>query len=208
MKLGTIAKGTTDTLKLTFLPQVIMLKGGTPSALKVTVYGDGVICDLDADGLSALNAVRKNTAPSGQISIVLADGLVKGKNVEVTITESAGTEDIAVYGEASGQGQAYVQSIRQAIFANSGNDFERFAFLAIPNATESDTINITSVDGLVHQVTSTELQDMLAETQANSTIAVDNFDAMLDKVSIIPAADRTAYVVRYAPVGDLENKVQ
>ena len=207
MKIGTITKGTTDTLKLTFLPQSLLMVGGTVSGLKVTVYGDGVICDLDADGVNALNGLRKVALLNGSKTIAMADGLVKGKNVEIVITESGGTEDVEVYGEASGEGQAYVQSIRQAIFANSGNDFERFAFLAIPTGGESDVINVTMVDGLVHQVTTTELENMILENQVNPVIGVDNFDALVDKVSIIPGADRTAYVVRYAPVGDLSNKV-
>ena len=105
-------------------------------------------------------------------------------------------------------GDAYVQSLRQTVLANSGAEFTKFAFLGIPALAAADEINITFVDGLVHKYSLVDVLARLGMSQNQiTTPGVDNMNGELDIVSFIPTADRTVYVMRFAETGNLGNSI-
>ena len=202
----TTGVGVVSTFNLTYVPQYIHFVAATQlTALKVTVLGDGVICDLDAAGLSALYNIRQFGQVTNGYNIPLADGLISGKNVEITVTNSAAQTPV-LYAVSMQKGSAYIQCLRQTALANSGVNIEKFAYLAIPAMTTADVMNITYVDGLVQNVVSPELAAMSNLVQSASLSVIDNVEGFIDLVQFTPAANRTVYVVRYSG-SDLNQKV-
>lgn len=205
MKLGSVAVSSSQTFKLTYLPQFLVLSGNYTSNpdLKVTVQGDGVICDLDAKGVAALDAIRGVRNESTIIQIALADGIITGKNVEVLITNNDTAASITVYEYSTKKGVSYIRSMRSTVFANTQSTFQDFAFLAAPDLASNDVINVTYVDGHNQQLTRAGLKAMTALMQAVDTYSLDNLDGLIDTVQIIPTADVTVYRVDFQPPGNL-----
>lgn len=207
-KIGTMLTGVgvVTTFNLTYVPQYIgYIASPQITGLKVTVLGDGVVTDLDAEGLSSLHNIRQFGWSQNSYAIPVADGLIPGKNVEIIATNS----DVAtpnLYAISLQKGSAYIQCLRQVALANSGVVLERFAYLAIPSATDADDINITYVDGLVQKVLASELGLIANLFQSEPLNIIDNIESMIDSVQITPEANRTIYLVRYSGA-DLSQKV-
>lgn len=208
MKIGTLAASATTTINLTWLPQYIFFVTGTaPTATKVTVFGDGVIMDLGSAGALAFGSQRLIGYQPDSFMLALANGIVKNKNVEITITNAAAAT-VDVYGLAREEGDVYVQTIRQQVLAFSGADFVDFATLAVPDTAAGDKYTITFEDGTVHDFTLTEIYAMMQFTQNNlNTYLIDNFEGEIRKVNLIPVATQTCYVQRFLPVGDVASGV-
>src|SRR4030042_3942145 len=112
MKIGTLTTGVgvQTVIKLNYLPQYIYYLAATQlTGLIVTVSGDGVICNLDATGLSAISGIRRYGAVATSYMIPLADGFIPNKVVEMVFTNSAAqTPDI--FGFSNNKGDVYVYS--------------------------------------------------------------------------------------------------
>lgn len=202
----TTGVGVVTTFNLTFVPQYIHYVAGTQlTGLKVSVLGDGVLTDLDAAGLSALYNIRQFGQLANGYTIPVADGLIPGKNVEITATNSA-AQTPTLYAISLQYGSAYIQCLRQTALANSGVVLERFAYMAIPAIAAGDDLNITFVDGLVQKFTNAELAPVANLFQSASLNIIDNTEQMIDAVQYTPAANRTVYVVR-ASGAELQQKV-
>ena len=198
--IGTMTTGAAvvTTFNLTWVPQYIHFVAATQlTGLKITVLGDGVITDLDGAGLSALYNIRQFGQVANGYTIPLADGLIRGKNVEITATNSA-AQASTLYGISMQMGGHYIQCLRQTALANSGVAIAQFAYLAIPAIAAADVLNITYVDGLTTKVEAAELPAMANVFQSASLNVIDNVEAMMDEVQFTPAANRTVYVVRYS----------
>lgn len=194
----TTGVGVVSTFNLTWVPQYIHFVAATQlTGLKVTVLGDGVIMDLDAAGLSALYNVRQYGQVTNGYTIPLADGLIPGKNVEITATNSAAQTPI-LYGTSLQKGSAYIQCLRQTALANSGVVLEKFAALGIPAIAATDVLNITYVDGLVQKVEAAELPAAVNLFSSASLNVIDNVEGYIDTVQFTPVANRTVYVMRYS----------
>jgi hypothetical protein len=204
MRIGTLTTGaaSVDVFTLNYLPAYLYYIAATQlTSLKVTVAGDGVICDLDAAGLNAASGVRRYGAVANSYYIPLADGFIPNKVVEITTTNSAAqTPDL--FGHSLQKGEVYIISRIQKVLASSGANFENFAVLAFSSPTTTDEITIGFVDGHVQKFVSTELLAWwtLYSNEVDS-YAVDNVEGMIDYVNLIPSTDRTCYVISYAPVG-------
>jgi hypothetical protein len=205
MKIGTTGAviSTAYTFNMTFLPQYLFFATAVaPVALKVSVFGDGVVTDLDAAGCLAVQNIRLYGRVTNGYLIPLANGLIKGKNVEIIYTTGAATA-VDLYGISLKSGNAYIQCLRQTALANSGVNIEKFAFLGLPNAATGDTITVTYADGLIQKVQFEELKAQLSLYcyDVNNVIGIDNVDAEISNVSFVPAATQIIHLVRYAIVG-------
>ena len=197
--IGTLTTGATvvSTFNLTWVPQYIHFVAATQiTDIKVTVLGDGVITDLDAAGVSALYNIRQFGQVTNGYTIPLADGLIRGKNVEIVVTNSA-AQTPTLYGISLQAGSRYIQCLRQTALANSGLVLDRFAYIAIPAIAAADVLNISYVDGMTTKVEAAELPAMAALFESASLNVIDNVDSMIDEVQYTPAANRTVYIVRY-----------
>lgn len=205
MKIGTTGAvaATAYPFNLTFLPQYLFfVAAAAPTALKVSIFGDGVITDLDAAGVLAVQGIRLNGRVTNGYLIPLANGLIKNKNVEIIYT-TGGAVAIDLYGISLKNGNAYIQCLRQTALANSGVTIDKFAFLGLGNGATGDIININYSDGLSQKVAFEELKATLALycNDVNNMIGIDNVDAEISSVSFVPAATQIIHLVKYAIVG-------
>jgi hypothetical protein len=206
MKIGTLTTGAAvvTTINLNYLPQYINFTAATGlTGIKVTVHGEGVLMDLDTDGIAALSGIRRFGNVTNSYLMALADGFIANKNVELQFTNSAAqTPDI--FGFSLQKGSAYVKSVRIKAFANSQVTFENFGVLGF-QSTLSDTLdilNIRFVDGHIQQITGTELKT-LCTLFMNETdgFLIDNVEGEIDEVTLTAGADRLAYVLSYVSIG-------
>jgi prepilin-type processing-associated H-X9-DG protein len=206
MKIATLTTGSgvVTVATLNYLPAYLYYIAATQlTGLKVTVAGDGVICDLDAAGLNAVSGVRRYGAVANSYMVPLADGFVPNKVVEITFTNSA-TQTPDVYGFSLQKGTAYMVSRIQKVLASSGATFENFAQIAFSSPTTTDEINVGFVDGHVQKFVNVELLGWYTlYSNETDSYCIDNIEGEIDYVNIIPSTDRTCYLLRYAPIGEV-----
>lgn len=210
MIIGTIPASTTGTINLTYLPEFLFFEATTaPTLLRVTALGDGVILDMDGNGLNAINGIDAVTRVPNGFLVRLSDGLIAGRNIEIVITNAvAGV--LTVHGFSTRQGSFYVQYLRQIILANSGQTFRDFSLLALPNLAPTDTVDVNYQDGTSQRFIAAELRQLIGVNgfQVIHPVVV-NFDGTVKSVTVIPAAQITAILQRYADVnavnGSLNN---
>ena len=208
-RLGTIAGGigVATTIQITYLPQYLtFITTAAPTNIRVAVLGDGVTMDLDAAGVTQMNGIETYGLQANEYVYQLADGIVKGKNVEITVTNAtAAAFDIFGYSKLSALNYFVYQ--RQTILANSGVDFTDFAALAIAAPGAADIFNINYQSGISDSnLTSQEIAADVSYFQNNvGVFVINNIDQRIRTVNIIPAAQRTAYLMKYAMIADIEN---
>ena len=207
--LGAVAGGvgTSTTIQLTYLPQYIgFTAASTPQSIRVTVLGDGTSVDLDENGIDQLNGFETFGLATNQYTLPLADGLIKGKNVEITIVGN-NVAGFNLYGWNKAQGRNYFVYQRQTILANSGVRFNKFGLLAVASPGADDQFRVTYQDGTVDDVTLNEIQYDVSYFQNGTGVTlINNLDQIVKDVNIIPSAQRVAYLMRFQPaVGELDN---
>jgi hypothetical protein len=209
MQIGTLTTGAavSTTINTTFVPQYLFYTAATQlTSLKVTVFGDGIICDLDTVGLNMLGTQRILGQKTNSYLIPLADGLIANKNVEIIAVNSA-AQTPAIYAITMAYGKRYIQSLRQTVLANSGAVFANFSFLSLGNVAATDLINITYKDGLVQKVDpQNELPAILGMYQNpvnTSNYCVDNWQANVRSLQFTPGANQIVHLVRVVNVGNV-----
>ena len=209
MILGTIAGGVgvSTTIQITFLPQFLgFFVAINPTSIRINVLGDGVTMDLDTAGIVQLNGWETIGLQATQVLLPLADGLVKGKNVEITIVNN-GVPAFDIHGWSKLPSKNYFIYQRQTILASSGVDFGDFALLAVTAPAAADIFNITYRSGIVEaNSTLNEIQFDVSYFQNNvGVFLINNIDQQIEKVNIIPAAQRVAYLMKFEPIGNIDN---
>jgi len=207
--LGTIAGGVgvSTTIQLTYLPQYLgFFVAINPTSIRINVLGDGVTMDLDTAGIVQMNGWETLGLQATQVVLPLADGLVKGKNVEITIVNN-GVPAFNIHGWSKLASKNYFIYQRQTILANSGVDFSNFALLAVTAPGALDIFNLTYRSGIVEaNATLNEVQFDVSYFQNNvGVFLINNIDQILSGVNIIPSAQRVAYLMKFEPIGNIDN---
>jgi len=205
-RIGTIAGGVgvVTTLQITYLPQFLSFTVAlTPTAMTIRVLGEGTNVDLDANGLDNFNGFLQLGRNADGYLYALANGLIKGKNVEITVTNN-GVPAFDLFGSSQREGDVYITMQRQTILANSGVDFTDFLALAVEAAGATDQFVLTYEDGTTENALREEVQLLLQYTQnLVGEFLIDNSNGILVKVNVLPAAQRIAYYAKYQPVGNV-----
>lgn len=204
MNLGTLTTGDTvvTTINLNYLPQYLYFIASTAlKGLKVNVAGDGIIVDLDQDGIKVVSGIRRFGAVANSYLVPLADGFVPNKVVTLTFTNSA-AQTPAVYGFSMQKGSMYFTSLQQTALSSSGVTFDNFAHLGIESMATTDTLTVEFRDGLSQDFESTELLGVYTlYSNETDSYNIDNVEQGIKRVKLIPAADRTVVVSRWAQIG-------
>lgn len=204
--LGTLTTGAAvvSTFNTTYLPKYLFYSAATQlTGVKITVQGDGVIFDSDANGLNAAGVLRTFGQVTNGYVFTLSNGFVPGKNVIWEFTNSAAqTPTVYVSSDETPLQPMYLQLLRQAILANSGMNFTDFSTLALPSLAATDVVNVLYNDGTQQQLNRVDLQYQLGYTQnvLNTPVyLIDNFAGRIKLVNVIAGANQTAYVQRWVP---------
>jgi hypothetical protein len=205
----TTAANVVTTFNTTYIPKTFYYSAATQlTGVKITVQGDGVIFDSDANGLNHAGVSRVLGQLTNGFLFRLTNGFISNKNVIWEFTNSA-AQTPTVYvdsDETPARGQEkYLQLLRQAVLANSGQNFSDFATLSLPSLAAGDTINILYRDGTQQQLNRVDIQAKLQWLQnvVNTPVyTIDNFAQTIKTVNIIAGAAQTAYIQRWvAPSG-------
>lgn len=208
--LGTLTTGAAvvSTFNSTYVPKYFFYTAATQlTGVKITVQGDGVIFDSDANGLNHVGVSRVAGQVTNSYMIRIANGLITGKNVIWEFTNSA-VQTPVIYVQSDNDsrftknGPMYLQFLRQVVLANSGQDFTAFATLSFPSAAATDVFNILYKDGTQQQLNRADIQAALGYQQnvVNTPVyTIDNYAQEIDRVNALVAAQQTAYVQRWVP---------
>jgi hypothetical protein len=207
--------GATTTQTVQTLPQYLIIPGGLGrvSSLRVSVLGESELVNIEGVNVVYLvQQYRKQTVFEGttDVLIPLANGLIRGKNVQISVTLTAGP-NLVLHGASYGRGNVYIQTLQQIVLQNSGQIFDRFAMLAVLNPDVSDTFDLNFNDGGSDRWEGRILTSLTTLFQAQGDSGspfvgsyIDNAGREIDKVTVIPAgSNRTVVLMRYADVGGL-----
>jgi hypothetical protein len=207
--LGTLTTGAAvvSSFNTTYVPKRFHYVAATQlTGVKITVQGEGVIFDSDANGLTHCGVTRLLGQVTNGYTFTISNGFIPGKNVLWEFTNSAAQTPV-IYVESDetfkGNQRMYLQLLRQTILANSGQDFDDFATLSLPSIAATDQVNIFYNDGTQQQLNRADILERLQFTQnvVNTPIyQIDNYDLRIKKVNIIASAQQTAYVQRWQAV--------
>ncbi|HEU5291679.1 MAG TPA: hypothetical protein VFU05_13610 [Cyclobacteriaceae bacterium] len=203
----TTGAGVLTSANLSFLPERIEYVAATQlTGVKVTVQGDGVVFDSDANGLTHIGVNRVIGQLTNSYVLTLADGVFKNKNVLFEFTNSAAQTPIVYYDSDSsapiGQLPLFLQMMKVPLLVG-GNDFTDFATLSLPSLAAGDSITVLYQDGTVQaNMNRQDLQYRLGYTQniVNTPIyQIDNYNKMIKSVTVNCLAAQTGYMQRWAP---------
>ena len=199
MKIGTLTTGVgvVTVINLQYVPEEIGYVAATQlTGFKAEVLGEGVICDLDAAGLTALGNHRLIGKPANGYVIPLADGIIKGKIVTLTITNSAAqTPDIFAFGDNIGD--IYVRTNKATILLNNNTMFEKFGALFLPSLAAGDKVTATYEDGLTQIWERDDIALKSGNLQNVAGYVIDNLEGRIKSVQVLVAATQTAYVMDF-----------
>lgn len=204
---GTAAGGAavTTTWNLQQIPQFFSFStANTPTQIQIEVNGEGMIFNLDTNGLLGMNGIRvMGQSLANSFLFQLADGLINGKNGTFSITTSAAGA-IPVYAwNPVLKGTTYNIFGRIALLANQAFNLRKFAYGSFYNAGATDRYAVKYNDGSIDNIGRDELQQMLKYTQGafpTNPYNIDNIaPARIDQVQVLAAAAQTAYAMRYVP---------
>lgn len=198
------------TATTTFVPRIFFYAAATQlTGVKITVQGDGVVFDSDANGLTHCGLNRTYGQVTNTYVFRIANGLIQNKNVLWEFTNSAAQTPVVYYDSditPPAGAKMYLQLLRQTVLVG-GTDFDDFATLSLPSMAANDYANILYEDGTQQaNMNRLDLQAYLQFTQniVNTPIyQVDNYAKRVKKVNVQVAAQQTAYVQRWVqPISD------
>lgn len=209
MLLGAVGASATTSFTLPFVPQALGLANITTiTNVRVTVLGDGVICDLDATGLANLKNTRQQGAVTSYVEIMLANGVVKNKTCLIEITNGV-TASTAYHTTMANSGDAslYYVSQKTTVLAGAGTDFRKFAVLGLAASATTDYAIVTFKDGATQRYEQAEVRILFSKFQAvennANDLRIDNIDGWIDTVTFYPTATQLVYVQSWKAVGVL-----
>lgn len=200
-----------SSVNTTYVPKYFFYTAATQlTGVKITVQGDGVIFDSDANGLTHCGVNRLQGQVTNTYLFRLANGFISNKNVLWEFTNSAAqTPGIYVDSDETPavKDRMYLQLLRQPALGPGGTDFSDFATLSFPSMAATDYANVLFVDGTQQtNMARNDLQALLMFTQniVNTPIyQFDNWGQRIKRVNFQATATQTAYVQRWAaPLSD------
>lgn len=206
----TTGAGIVTPANLTFVPEYLFYAAATQlTGVKITVQGDGVIFDSDANGLTHCGVNRVQGQLTNGYSFRLSNGLIANKNVLFEFTNSAAQTPVIYYDSfqtPSKENRLYLQLLRQTALVG-GTDFDNLVTLSLPSMSATDYVNILMKDGTQQSnILRQDLQQKLGYTQniINTPIyQYDNWDLKAAKINVQVGVTQTAYVQRFVkPISD------
>lgn len=197
---GSVAASVAGTFNITYIPQFISFTiASAPTSFQINVQGDGVIFNLDANGVTGMSNIRAVGVIGNTYMFQLADGLINGKNGTVTITNSAAAT-LNVNCWSKDVGSMYMVYATQNALTQSGIQLNKFAYAAFPSAAAADSFTLEYNSGITQVATRDDLNANLqwTQNQVTSRYNIDNIaPAMMKKVTFIPVAAQNVYVMNY-----------
>lgn len=199
--LFTAAASTTTVYTPQWVPQYLVFETATvPSALQLELLGGGdQLVNLTGAMITALNNFLKPSLVSaaGQYVIPIADGLIRAKNINISITNATATPFV-VYGVSRNlSGSRYLKSKINTVLANSGQIFTDFDALLMPAMASTDSLVLTDRAGKSDNYEPDSLEDLSSLDQAVVQAQVNNMDRRYAEANFTPAANRDVTTLQW-----------
>lgn len=192
------AVAATYQFNLTFIPELLTWNdAGNPiTLLRVETQEDGVLVDLNALAIAAINGYMKPGAQAAnQVQIRLSDGHIEGKNVTITVTIAAAAA-IAFFGCSDNIGMVPYQYKNAAILALNPTTFEKFTALWVPTmAAATDRAEVEFLDGHKQTFAVADLLAISSMFQDVQAVMLNNVLSYIKKVTFVCAAATPAYIL-------------
>lgn len=199
MKIGTLTTGAAvvTTIDLQYIPEKIFYVAATQlTSVKAEVLGEGVILDLDATGLTAQGKHRIVGGVTNGYVLDLADGIITGKSLRLTFTNSAAqTPDIFAFGDNAGS--IYVRTLKATVLLNNNTTLQKFAVLFMPSLAAGDKVTVTYEDGLTQIWEREDLNCTSGLYQNTPAYQIDNLEGKIKMVQVLVAATQTVYITDF-----------
>jgi hypothetical protein len=207
MIIGTLTTGAAvvSTFNINYVPQFLYFIAATGlTSIKVTVEGDGTILDVDTAGIAGLSGIRRFGAVANSYYIPLTNGHVPAKVTEIQCVNSAAQTPI-LYGHSLKKGDAYLKTTRTLVLANSTFTFENFIHLAFASPVTADVFTCEFVDGHVQRYDFAELLGLYTlYSNETDSYCIDNVEFGITSLTLMPSTNRTCYMSRYYPIGQMQ----
>jgi len=173
-----------------------------PTVLRVSVAGDGIVGDYNADAVRAASELKTQKSPlaSGFAIVPLADGIIRNKVVDIDLQFGINT-DVSMFAISKNEGTMYLRCLRQTILANSGQDISKFLAFMLSTYADADVVTIEYATGVRH---TSHVKELIAMENFNTneldnynTLMVTNLDQSYSKVNYIPSAQRSLFLWRF-----------
>lgn len=198
--LGTIPASSTDSFSIPFCPQIVILETADFSALRIEVKDDGQVFNLDGTGILAMEDIGFTGADTTNNlhAFRVANGFVlktttfTATNTDVAARTIRGFSMAEASGGPNGKG-LWTEFTQTQAFANVEFRLKNFSFAAFPSAALTDSFTVAWASGKSDNVNAAELRVLLATTQFNETIAIDNRAGIVSEIRFTGAAQQTVY---------------
>jgi hypothetical protein len=207
MQIGSIPAGSTANITTQWTPSLIHFVTDTvPTTLKVDVLGDGVITNLDDDGIQSFSRMLHTGIVTDGYVVPLADGIVLNKNTTYTIANGSGNP-LIVNAYSEGYATRFWETLTQTVLAGSGVDIKDFWEVALPNLAATDEINIFYRSGFVQKVTIADIRNNQAfSTYVNDDVydlRISNHRQTIRAVNLVPTSEQLVYLCRQRRIANL-----
>lgn len=208
-KLGTIAAGSVGTIRLTYVPEILVLKATDLTkidSLKLNIFGVGVTVDLPQKGLVAMDALGQVAEDTTAIVIPLGNGKFLNTEAELTIKNSQAADVVSVFGFGTRKGTHYISYMSEKGLAGNTASFDKFLFLAMPDVSANDVITAKTnvIDDLTGEkvgtfdeiLTREEVKAMATAFTWQSQYGFYNGNQLYSRIDVVLSADQTFYYAR------------
>lgn len=183
---------------MTYVPEFIFYNhaGAQLTSMRVSTQEDGVIADFTGAMLTAVTGFMKMGAvTANDISVRLADGNIKGKNVTISgVTSAVGA--ISFFGCGDNKGTSLFKWSQAAILAGNATEFKKFTAIWAPTmATATDYADVSFADGHQERFEIEDLQHLSSQYQEVQGIILNNVDGTIQKAVFRCAAATPAYIL-------------
>jgi len=180
------------------LPEFITWNdAGTPiTLLRVEDKDWGTIADYNAAAIAAANGfMMPGAQAANQVTLRLADGNIKGRNIQITVTIAAAAA-ISFFGSSDNIGSIPYIFKNAAILALNPTDFSKFTALFIPALVAATSrVEVEFADGHRETFAVADLLALSSMYQQVPGIIINNIQSYIHRVTVVSVAAVAAYIL-------------
>lgn len=208
-KLGSIPAASTGTIRLTYVPEILVLKATDLTKIdsaKLNIFGFGVSVDLPQKGLKAFDGFGQVGDDSTAYVIPLGNGKFLNTEAELTLVNSQAAATIEVFGFGTRKGTHLISYMTEKGLTGNTMSFDKFLGLAMPDLAANDIITAKTnvIDDVTGEkvgtfdeiLTRDEIKAMSTAFTWQSQNALYNGNQLYSRIDVVLSADQTMYYAR------------
>ena len=208
-KLGSIPAASTGTIRLTYVPEILIFKAVDPSKIdsaKLNIFGFGVSVDLPQKGLKAFDGFGQVNDDPATYVITLGNGKFLNTEAELTVANSQAAATVEVYGFGTRKGTHLISYMTEKGLTGNTMSFDKFLGLAMPDIAANDIITAKTnvIDDVTGEkvgtfdeiLTREEIKAISTAFNWQSQYAFYNGNQLYSRIDVVLSADQTVYYSR------------